>query len=295
MNEKQFERMRNEKGFIAALDQSGGSTPKALKNYGIDESAYKNDEEMFNLVHEMRSRLMTSPYFTGEKVLAAILFEQTMDRKVEGKLAGDYLYEEKNIIPFVKVDKGLDELKDGVQLMKPISNLDETLERAVERKMFGTKMRSLIKEANIEGIKKIVNQQFEIGLKILEKGLIPILEPEVDINSPTKQEAESILKEEVLKHLDALADDTKVMFKFSIPTVDNFYKEIINHKNTLRVVALSGGYERDEANRRLAKNNGLIASYSRALLEGLTADLPQEEFDEILKNTINATYEASIK
>lgn len=295
MNEKQFERMRNEKGFIAALDQSGGSTPKALKNYGIDEFAYKNDEEMFDLVHEMRSRLMTSPYFTGEKVLAAILFEQTMDRKVAGKLAGDYLYEEKNIIPFVKVDKGLDELKDGVQLMKPISNLDETLERAVERKMFGTKMRSLIKEANIEGIKKIVDQQFEIGLKILEKGLIPILEPEVDINSPTKQEAESILKDEVLKHLDELDDDTKVMFKFSIPTVDNFYKEIINHKNTLRVVALSGGYERDEANRRLAKNNGLIASYSRALLEGLTADLPQKEFDEILKNTINATYEASIK
>lgn len=295
MNNKQFEQMKNKKGFIAALDQSGGSTPRALKNYGIAETEYKNDEEMFDLVHKMRSRVITSPYFTGEKILAAILFEQTMDREIEGKLSGDYLYEVKNIVPFVKVDKGLAEIKDGVQIMKPMPELDKLLKRAVERKMFGTKMRSFIKEANVDGIKRIIDQQFEIGLKIFDAGLIPILEPEIDIKSPTKKEAEAILKEEVLKHLNELPENVKLMFKFSIPTVDNFYKEIIEHENTLRVVALSGGYETDDANERLARNHGLIASYSRALLEGLNANQSDAEFNETLKTTIEKTYEASIK
>ncbi len=294
MKNQQIEKMRNGKGFIAALDQSGGSTPKALAGYGIQEDAYSNEDEMFDLVHEMRSRIISSPTFTGEKIIGVILFEQTMDRKVENMFTADYLWDEKEIISFLKVDKGMEELSEGVQLMKPITTLEELLKRASERNIFGTKMRSVIKQANLSGIEKIVAQQFQYGKQILDAGLMPILEPEVDIHSADKSESEKLLKEEILKHLNALADDQKVMLKLSIPTENAFYSELVNHPKVLRLVALSGGYSRDEAVELLAQNPGVIASFSRALLEDLTAQQSDDAFKSVLKNSIEKIYQASI-
>lgn len=294
MNKEQVDIIQKGKGFIAALDQSGGSTPKALKLYGINEDAYSDEEEMFDLVHEMRTRIITSPSFTSEHILGAILFEQTMDRMIEGKPTGDYLWEEKRIVPFLKVDKGLAEEEDGVQLMKPMPELDDLLKRAVDRHIFGTKMRSVIKEPNEPGIKKVVDQQFEVAKKILSYGLMPIVEPEVDIHVSDKVKAEEILKRNILEHLDQLGDDEKVMLKLTIPTEANFYKELIEHPKVLRVVALSGGYPQEEANRKLTENEGLIASFSRALSEGLNAAQSDEEFDAHLKQAIEEIYNASI-
>lgn len=294
MNNQQLERIREENGFIAALDQSGGSTPKALAGYGIEKDAYANDEEMFDLVHAMRSRIMTSPSFSGEKILGVILFEQTMDRDVEGIPTPDYLWKQKNIVPFLKVDKGLAELSEGVQLMKPIPDLEELLQRAKNRNVFGTKMRSVIKEANPEGIEKIVSQQFEYGKQILDAGLMPILEPEIDINSPDKEKSEKLLMAGILKHLNTLAEDQMIMLKLSIPSENGFYSELVNHPKVLRVVALSGGYSRDEAVELLAENPGVIASFSRALLEGLTAQQSDEDFDQVLNESIEKIYQASI-
>ena len=294
MNKAQFDIVKNHKGFIAALDQSGGSTPKALALYGIPEDSYTGEEEMFTLVHEMRSRIITSPAFSSDHILGAILFEQTMDRKVEGLYTADYLWEKKGIVPFLKVDKGLDTEADGVQLMKPNPDLAALLARANERHIFGTKMRSVIKSANPEGIKKVVAQQFEVGKQILAAGLIPIIEPEVDIHSTDKAESEAILKEELLSALDGLSADQFVMLKLSIPSVDDFYKELIAHPQVLRVVALSGGYSRKEANEKLTHNPGLIASFSRALSEGMTVDLTDDEFRTSLAESIQSIYDASI-
>jgi fructose-bisphosphate aldolase class I len=291
---KQLERMKLDKGFIAALDQSGGSTPNALEIYGIPKNAYTNEEEMFQLVHEMRSRIMESPVFTKERILAAILFEKTMDSKVQDKYTPDYLWEEKGILPILKVDKGLDKLENGVQLMKPIPNLDALLERANKRHIFGTKMRSVIKEANQVGIETIVKQQFEFGKRIASFGLVPILEPEVDIHTPNKQEAEAILKVEILKYMHELEADEFVMFKLTLPEVDDFYLEIMKHPNVVRTVALSGGYSRDEANQRLKRNHHMIASFSRALSEGLNAKQTSEEFNKRLDESIQSIYEASL-
>ena len=295
MKSQQRERMRREKGFIAALDQSGGSTPKALKGYGIEKNAYNNEEEMFDLVHKMRSRIMTSPSFTGEKILGVILFKKTMEGKIQGMDTPDYLWKEKGIVSFLKVDMGLAEIRDGVQMMKPITNLDELLQRGNKKNVFGTKMRSVIKEANLEGIQKIAGQQFEYGKHILDAGLMPILEPEIDIHSPDKEESEKILREEILKHLNTLAEDQKIMLKLSIPNEEGFYSELVNHPQVLRVVALSGGYNRDKAVELLAKNPGVIASFSRALLEGLTEQQSDEVFDLMLRESIEKIYEASIK
>lgn len=295
MKTEQLNRMHSGKGFIAALDQSGGSTPKALAQYGIQESSFTNDEEMYTLVHEMRTRIIKSPAFDSANILGAILFENTMDRKIDGQWTADYLWEKKNIVPFLKVDKGLADLSNGVQLMKPISNLDELLTRAVERNIFGTKMRSVIKEANATGIQEVVEQQFAVGKQIFEKGLIPIIEPEVDIYSVDKEKSEEILKEEIKKQLNLLDKDVKVMLKLSIPTVNNFYSELMSDPHVVRVVALSGGYSREEANQRLSQNQGLIASFSRALSEGLFADQSDAEFNAILGQTIKEIYEASIK
>ena len=295
MNQKQLEKMKNGKGFIAALDQSGGSTPKALRLYGVEESAYSNDEEMFTLVHEMRTRIIKSPSFTSDRVLAAILFENTMDRKIDDKFTADYLWEVKGIIPILKVDKGLMDLEGGVQLMKPIPGLDKLLARARdERHIFGTKMRSVIKEAAEEGIKKIVDQQFEIGLQIAAAGLVPILEPEVDIHCPDKAKAEEILKKNIMEHLAKLPEDTKLMFKVTIPTIPDTYAELIADPRVVRVVALSGGYTREDSNKKLAENHGLIASFSRALSEGLNAKQTDAEFDALLKASVDSIYEASI-
>ncbi|RHM97444.1 fructose bisphosphate aldolase [Dielma fastidiosa] len=293
MNE-QLVRMHTGKGFIAALDQSGGSTPKALKLYGIDESQYHNDDEMFDLVHEMRTRIMTSPAFTSEHILAAILFENTMDRKVEGEYTADYLWLKKGILPILKVDKGLAELAHGVQLMKPIPDLDDLLKRAKERHIFGTKMRSVIKQADEEGIKAIVDQQFEVGLRIYAAGFVPILEPEVDIFAADKEKSEAILKREIKRHLSLLEDDVRVMFKLSIPSADGFYSDLMEDQHVVRVVALSGGYSRDEANERLSRNPGLIASFSRALSQGLNVNQTPAEFDQLLKTSIDSIYQASI-
>lgn len=294
VNKEQLNRMQTGKGFIAALDQSGGSTPKALSQYGVQESSFSNDEEMYTLVHEMRTRIIKSPAFDSEYILGAILFENTMDRKIDGQWTADFLWEKKNIVPFLKVDKGLADLANGVQLMKPISNLDELLTRAVERNIFGTKMRSVIKEANPAGIRKVVEQQFEVGKQIFEKGLVPIIEPEVDIYSVDKEKSEEILKEEILKQLKALDKEVKVMLKLSIPTVNNFYKELMSDSHVVRVVALSGGYSREEANDKLSQNHGLIASFSRALSEGLTAGQSDDDFNAVLGTTITAIYKASI-
>lgn len=290
----QLNRMHSGKGFIAALDQSGGSTPKALLQYGVQESSYTNEEEMYTLVHEMRTRIIKSPAFDSKYILGAILFENTMDRKIDEHYTADYLWEKKNIVPFLKVDKGLADLDNGVQLMKPISGLDELLTRAVERNVFGTKMRSVIKEANTTGIRQIVEQQFAVGLQIFEKGLIPIIEPEVDIYSVDKEKSEEILKEEILKQLSILDKDVKVMLKLSIPTVNDFYKELISDPRVVRVVALSGGYTREDANIKLSQNHGLIASFSRALSEGLFANQSDAEFNTTLEHTIKEIYEASI-
>ncbi len=294
MKNQQKERMRSGDGFIAALDQSGGSTPKALAGYGIEKDAYANEDEMFDLVHEMRSRIMSTPAFTGEKILGVILFEKTMDREVKGLLTPDYLWEEKNIVPFLKVDKGMEDLDEGVQLMKPIPNLEVLLERAKRRNIFGTKMRSVIKEANHSGIEKIVGQQFEYGKKIIDWGLIPILEPEVDINSPEKEEAEKLLKEEILKYLETLGEDQMIMLKLTLPSEDGFYSELVNHSKVLRVVALSGGYSQDKAVDLLVRNPGVIASFSRALLEGLSVQQTDKAFDEVLNQSIDKIYRASI-
>lgn len=294
MNQEQFELVKNGKGFIAALDQSGGSTPKALAQYGVSEDSYSNEDEMYDLIHEMRTRVMTAPAFNSESILGAILFEQTMDRKVEGKYTPDYLWEEKGVVPFLKVDKGLAEEEDGVQLMKPNPGLDDLLKRANERNVFGTKMRSVINGANADGIKKAVAQQFEVGEQILAAGLVPIIEPEVNIRIDDKAEAEEILKKEILEGLNNLSDDKDVMLKLSIPTVDNLYKELIDHQRVVRVVALSGGYTRDEANLKLTANEGLIASFSRGLSEGLNASQSDEDFNKMIQESVRTIYLASI-
>ncbi|MDY6826499.1 MAG: fructose bisphosphate aldolase [Bacillota bacterium] len=294
MNRKQAEVMQNGQGFVAALDQSGGSTPKALAGYGIAEDQYENEDEMFDLVHAMRTRIISSPAFTSKHILAAILFEQTMDRTIEDLHTGDYLWEKKGIVPILKVDNGLDDEKEGVQLMKPITDLDSKLDRAAERKMFGTKMRSVIKSSNREGIIKIVEQQFSYGKKIIAAGFVPILEPEVDIKSPDKKESEQLMKIEILKHLNNLSENETIMLKLSIPDQDGFYSELIEHPKVMRVVALSGGYSREEAVTKLARNPGLIASFSRALLEGLNVDQSDEEFNTMLGNSIEEIYRASI-
>ncbi|NRT35624.1 fructose bisphosphate aldolase [Clostridium beijerinckii] len=295
MNENQMNRIHTGKGFIAALDQSGGSTPKALLEYGIKENSYSNEEEMFDQVHEMRTRIIKSPAFTSEYILGAILFEDTIYRTIDNQYTPDYLWKEKNIVPFLKVDKGLTEIENGVQLMKPISNLDELLKQAVEKNIFGTKMRSVIKEANAKGIKMLVNQQFEIGKQIVDAGLVPIIEPEVDIHSTDKEESEKLLKLEILEQLSKLDKETKVMLKLSIPTQDNFYIDLIDDPHVVRVVALSGGYSQAEANERLGRNNGLIASFSRALSQGLTAQQTEAEFNGTILKSIKEIYEASIK
>lgn len=295
MNLAQLERMKNDSGFIAALDQSGGSTPKALAIYGIPKEAYADETEMFQMVHEMRTRIMKSPAFTKERILAAILFEKTMDQKVDGKYSADYLWDVKGILPILKVDKGLLDLENGVQLMKPITDLDALLIRAKDRHIFGTKMRSVIKEANPAGVKAIVDQQFELGKAIAAAGLIPILEPEVDIHTPNKAEAEVLLKQEILEHLKTLDTTSQFMFKLTIPDVDNFYEAVIQNPNVIRVVALSGGYSREAANEKLARNPKLIASFSRALTEGLKVNQSDEEFNAVLDQSIQSIYEASIK
>ena len=294
MNKEQLRRMTEDKGFIAALDQSGGSTPKALKAYGIDESAYHGDEEMFTLVHKMRTRIIKSPSFDKKEILAAILFENTMDRKIDNLFTADFLWEKKGIIPILKVDKGLAEEKNGVQLMKPIPNLDALLDRANERHIFGTKMRSVIKEANETGIRAIIDQQFEVGLEIVRKGLVPILEPEVDIHCPDKAKAEEIMLKEMNAHLEKLPADAKIMFKVTIPTVDNLYEGLMKDPHVVRVVALSGGYTQDDANEKLARNHGLIASFSRALAQDLRASQSDADFDAVLKKAVDGIYKASI-
>lgn len=294
MNQAQIDIIRNGNGFIAALDQSGGSTPKALSLYGVDEGSYSSEDEMFNLVHEMRTRIITSPAFSSNYILGAILFEQTMDRKIEDFYTADYLWEKKGIVPFLKIDKGLADESEGVQLMKPNPGLNDLLIRANERNIFGTKMRSLIKEPNKDGIHQVVDQQFEVAKQILHAGLVPIIEPEVNIYSEDKEKCESILKEEILTYLDQLEEHENVMLKLSIPTVSDFYVELIEHPRVLRVVALSGGYSREEANEKLRNNRGLIASFSRALSEGLYANQSDEEFDAILMDSVKEIYEASV-
>lgn len=294
MDEQQLKRMHEGNGFIAALDQSGGSTPKALKLYGVDDSQYKNEQEMFELVHKMRTRIMTSKAFTSEHILAAILFEDTMDRKMGGKFTGDFLLEEKGILPILKVDKGLAPQDKDVQMLKPIPDLDRLLERAKERNIFGTKMRSVIKMANEEGIREIVSQQFALGLQIASKGLVPILEPEVDIHSPEKEEAERLLKTELLRQLDKVPSETRLMFKLTLPTRSGYYSDLLKDAKIVRVVALSGGYSRTEANKLLSQNPGVIASFSRALTQGLNANQTQAEFDSLLAQYIEEIYDASI-
>ena len=293
MNKSQFDKMKNGKGFIAALDQSGGSTPKALAAYGVLENAYSNEDEMFDKVHEMRTRIITSPAFSPDSILGVILFEQTMDREIEGKYTADYLAD-KGIVPFLKVDKGLAEQENGVQLMKSNPDLEETLRRANERNIFGTKMRSVIHEPNTGGIKEVVDQQFKVGKRIIAAGLIPIIEPEVNIHSEQKEKSEEILREEILKHLNELSEEENVMLKLSIPTKANAYKELVEHPRVVRVVALSGGYSRDEANEKLKENDGVIASFSRALAADLNANQSEEEFDAALKKAVDSIYDASV-
>lgn len=289
----QLEKVRTQNGFIAALDQSGGSTPKALAAYGVTADAWSNDEEMFDVVHAMRTRIMTAPAFSGERILGAILFENTMDREVEGRSTSAYLWEVKNVVPFLKVDKGLADEANGVQMMKPMPALAELLERANAQGIFGTKMRSVIKQANAEGIAQVVDQQFEVGRQIVDAGLVPIIEPEVDIHCPDKAEAETLLKAEILKHLDALPEDALVMLKLTLPETDGFYAECVAHANVVRVVALSGGYSREEANARLSRNAGVVASFSRALTEGLSAQQSDAEFNASLDASIQSIYDAS--
>jgi fructose-bisphosphate aldolase class I len=293
MNGQQTEHMCNGKGFIAALDQSGGSTPKALRLYGIEEGSWPDEVGMFDLVHQMRERIVTSPSFTGHHILGAILFEKTMDRTFDGRPAADYLWETKHVVPFLKVDQGLLPQADGVRLMKPIDGLDDLLARARDKHIFGTKMRSVIASADSAGIAAIVEQQFEVGRRISAAGLVPILEPEIDIKAPDKAECEQVLAEQIGVHLAGEPFDTPLMFKLTIPDSDGFYTPFIEHPAVLRVVALSGGYSRAEANERLARNPGLIASFSRALTEGLRVDQSEEEFDRLLAASIESIYAAS--
>ena len=293
MNQQQLTQMRTGKGFSAALDQSGGSTPKALKLYGVDETAYSNEDEMFDVIHAMRSRMVMSPAFTGERVLAAILFEGTMDRSIEGVSSAEYLWSRKQVIAILKVDKGLADEVDGVQLMKSMPELDALLAKARSNGIFGTKMRSVIKIANAKGVSEVVAQQFAVGRQILAAGLVPIIEPEVDINSPSKKEAEVLLKAALLKELDAQPADQPVMLKLTLPEEDNFYRDLVKHPSVLRVVALSGGYSRDDANTKLGKNNGVIASFSRALTEGLSAQQSDTAFNAALDSAIASIYAAS--
>ena len=292
--DQQLAKIKNDKGFIAALDQSGGSTPKALKLYGVDETAWTDEKGMYDVVHAMRTRIVTSPAFSGERILGAILFENTMDRDIEGKPTPTYLWEVKRVVPFLKVDKGLADEKDGVQVMKPMPGLSALLARAKAKNVFGTKMRSVIKQADPHGIELVVKQQFDIGKEIIAAGLVPIIEPEVDIKTPNKDQAEELLKAQILKQLNALNADQRVMLKLTIPDKDNLYADLIKHKNVLRVVALSGGYTREEANKRLARNNGMTASFSRALAEGLQAQQSDAEFNAALDASIESIYRASI-
>lgn len=294
MNNEQFEIIRNNNGFIAALDQSGGSTPKALKAYGINEDEYSNEEEMFDLVHKMRTRIIKSKSFDN-RIIGVILFKQTVNSKIDEEYTADYLWNQKHLVPFLKIDNGLAEVEDGVALMKEIKNFDEILKLANERNIFGTKMRSVIYTDNEESIKKVVKQQFEFAKKILSYNLIPIVEPEVDINLKEKDHAEEILKKYILEELNTLKEDEIIMLKLTIPTTNNRYSDLIAHKNVLRVVALSGGYTINLANEKLSKNHGLIASFSRALVEGLSSSQSEEDFDKILNNNIQSIYDASIK
>ncbi len=294
MDEQMLDKVANDAGFIAALDQSGGSTPKALQLYGVGEDSYANDEEMFDRIHEMRTRIVTSPSFTGDRVLGAILFEATMDRQIDGRDAPDYLWSVKGVVPFLKVDKGLADESDGVQVMQPMPELDALLARAVAKGVFGTKMRSVIKRADPVGVSAIVEQQFDVGRQILAAGLIPIIEPEVDIHSPDKAEAEALLKTAILTQLERLGPDDAVMLKLTLPAADGFYQELVEHPKVLRVVALSGGYARDDANGRLRRNPGVVASFSRALTEGLSAQQSDADFDAALDRSVGSIYEASI-
>ena len=293
MNADQLDKIRNEDGFIAALDQSGGSTPKALGLYGVGEDSYSGDEEMFAAVHQMRTRIVTSPSFNGARILGAILFENTMDRDIEGQPSVSYLWNEKRVVPFLKVDKGLADEADGAQIMKPIPDLDDLLARAPDKGVFGTKMRSIVADANEVGVNAVVDQQFDVGDQILAAGLVPIIEPEVDIGSARKAEAEALLKTAILGRLDRLGDGHEVMLKLTLPEVDNFYAELIGHPNVLRVVALSGGYSREESNARLSRQTGMVASFSRALTEGLTAQQGEAEFNAALDASIGSIFDAS--
>ena len=294
MNTEQLRRIKSDKGFIAALDQSGGSTPKALLQYGIAENRYGNEKEMFDLVHEMRSRIMTSPAFTGQHILGVILFENTMLRSVDGLPTAKYLWERKSIVPFLKIDQGLAEKNDGVQLMKDMPNLDALLKSAVAHGIFGTKMRSVIHDANPDGIRRVVEQQFAVADTVTKAGLVPIIEPEVDIHSPEKKEAERILKDELRKSLSVLPEGVVVMLKLSIPDEDNLYSDLMKNPHVARIVALSGGYSREEADAKLARNKGMIASFSRALVEGLYDDMSEHEFNRVLAKSIGEIYDASV-
>lgn len=293
MNEDMLARIKTGKGFIAALDQSGGSTPKALRLYGIEESAYSGDAEMFDLIHQMRTRIITSPVFNGERILAAILFEQTMDRQIAGMGSAEYLWTQKQVVPFLKVDKGLEPEADGARMMKPIPDLDALLDRAVRHGVFGTKMRSVLLTADDTGVGAVVAQQFDVARQILAAGLVPIIEPEIDIHSPEKAATEKLLKDALLSHLDRLAEGQEVMLKLTLPEEDGYHRELLEHPRVLRVAALSGGYTREEADARLTRNPGVIASFSRALTEGLTAQMSEEEFDAALDASIAGIYAAS--
>jgi fructose-bisphosphate aldolase, class I len=294
VNQDMFRQVEAGKGFIAALDQSGGSTPKALKLYGVEESEYSGEAEMFDRIHEMRTRLIKSPAFTGDRILGAILFEQTMDREIDGKGTAEFLWQDKGVVPFLKVDKGLADEADGAQVMKPIPDLDSLLERATTHGVFGTKMRSVIKTADDKGVRAVVDQQFEIGHQILRAGLVPIIEPEVDIHSSSKAEAEQLLQVAILEQLESVPDDQHIMLKLTLPEEDGFYTDLVQHPRVVRVVALSGGYSREEANARLSRQPGVVASFSRALTEGLSAQQSDEEFDTALDATVQSIYDASI-
>jgi len=293
LNEQQLQKIKSHPGFIAALDQSGGSTPKALALYGIKEGAWSDEDEMFAIVHQMRTRMITSPSFNGKRIIGAILFENTMDREINGQPSVNYLWNVKGVVPFLKVDKGLDAEKQGVQLMKPMPPLVALLEKAKSKRIFGTKMRSFIKQANAEGIKEIVNQQFELAAQIIAAGLMPIVEPEVDIHCPEKANAEELLKAAILEKLNQLPQGQMVMLKLTLPEQDNFYADFVKHPKVLRVVALSGGYSRDEANKRLRRNHGVVASFSRALAEGLSAQQTNAEFNAVLDKSIQSIFDAS--
>jgi fructose-bisphosphate aldolase class I len=295
MNTQMLERMKSGKGFVAALDQSGGSTPKALKLYGVDESKYSNEAEMFDLIHAMRTRMIKSPVFTSDRILAVILFEMTMKREIDGMGSAEFLWKKKGIVPFLKTDNGLADEADGVQLLKPIPQLEERVATGISHGVFGTKMRSVIKDFNEKGIKAIVAQQFEMGKVVIKGGMVPIIEPEVDINSPHKEKCEELLKSEILAQLDALSDDQQIMLKLTIPTQANLYEELTKHPKVIRVVALSGGYTREHANELLAKNRNMIASFSRALAEGLSANQSEAEFDSVLDGSIGSIYKASVE